>query len=160
MARDGSTHREAAAKVRRRRSRHRKTPRTSSAKARDTPPPHITHSPPQASTSANNKHPQKDARNIDPDAWPALPVAVFKGVKLTRDEWEDITVNPIPRNVQLIHLAGHDVARALVILRKVRSDTKSVPFGDATQYNTWWDFGASVVDGKRQLAFQASVGTD
>lgn len=73
MARDGSTHREAAAKVRRRRSRHRKTPRTSSAKARDTPLPHITHSPPQASTSANNKHPQKDARNIDPDAWPALP---------------------------------------------------------------------------------------
>ncbi|KAH7950565.1 hypothetical protein HPB51_028402 [Rhipicephalus microplus] len=73
MARDGSTHREAAAKVRRRRSRHKKTHRTSSAKARDTPLPHITHSPPQASTSANNKQPQKDARNIDLDVWPALP---------------------------------------------------------------------------------------
>ncbi|KAH8023939.1 hypothetical protein HPB51_019821 [Rhipicephalus microplus] len=73
LARDGSTHREAAAKVRCRRSRHRKTPRTSSAKVRDTPLPHITHSLPQASTSANNEDPQKDARNIDPDAWPALP---------------------------------------------------------------------------------------
>ncbi|KAH8026852.1 hypothetical protein HPB51_026187 [Rhipicephalus microplus] len=76
MARDGSTHREAAAKVRRRRSRHRKPPRTCSAKARDTPLPHITHSPPQASTRATNKHPQKDARNIDPDAWLALPSVI------------------------------------------------------------------------------------
>ncbi|KAH7950641.1 hypothetical protein HPB51_028323 [Rhipicephalus microplus] len=50
MARHGSAHREAAAKVRRRRSRHRKTPKTCFAKARDTPLLHITHSPPQAST--------------------------------------------------------------------------------------------------------------
>ncbi|KAH8008903.1 hypothetical protein HPB51_007559 [Rhipicephalus microplus] len=48
MARYGSTQREAADKVRRRRSRYMKTPRVPSAKARDTPLPHITHSPPQA----------------------------------------------------------------------------------------------------------------
>ena len=74
MVRDGSTHREAAAKVRRRRSRRRRTSRKPTTEARDARAPQTTHPPQQAPISASNKHPKNDTRIIGPpDAWPALP---------------------------------------------------------------------------------------
>lgn len=74
MVRDGSTHREAAAKVRRRRSRRRRTSRKPSTEARDARAPQTAHPPQQAPISASNKHHKNDTRIIGPpDAWPALP---------------------------------------------------------------------------------------
>lgn len=73
MVRDGSTHREAAAKVRRRRSRRRRRSK-STAKPTDAPLPQSSNPPLQASGSTSNTR-AKEHRGITApaDAWPALP---------------------------------------------------------------------------------------
>lgn len=74
MVRDGSTHREAAAQVRRRRSRRRRPLRRPSAEARIEPHQTTTGIPPQASRHADNKSSKQDKSITgSPEAWPALP---------------------------------------------------------------------------------------
>ncbi|KAH6923018.1 hypothetical protein HPB50_020742 [Hyalomma asiaticum] len=87
-------------------------------------------------------------------------VEVSDGVQLTRDEREDIQVDPIPRNIHPVHHAGHREARARAILRSVGSDAKAALFVDAAEYSTRRAFDVSVVDGKGQLVARASVCTD
>ncbi|KAH6945217.1 hypothetical protein HPB50_007567 [Hyalomma asiaticum] len=87
-------------------------------------------------------------------------VEVSDGVQLTRDEREDIQVDPIPRNIHPVHHAGRREARARAILRSVGSDAKAALFVDAAEYSTRRAFGVSVVDGKGQLVARASVCTD
>ncbi|KAH6946130.1 hypothetical protein HPB50_011768 [Hyalomma asiaticum] len=69
------------------------------------------------------------------------------GVQLTRDEREDIQVDPIPPSIHPVHHAGRCEARAQTILRCVGSDAKAVLFVDAAEYSTRRAFGVSVVDG-------------
>ncbi|KAH6933655.1 hypothetical protein HPB50_017420 [Hyalomma asiaticum] len=87
-------------------------------------------------------------------------VEVSDGVQLTRDEREDIQVDPIPRNIHPVHHAGRREARARAILRSLGSDAKAALFVDAAEYSTRRAFGVSVVDGKGQLVARASVCTD
>lgn len=81
-------------------------------------------------------------------------------VQLTRDEREDITVDPIPRKVNPVHHAGRREARPRAIFLKVDSGTETVLFVDAAQCSTRRAFGVSVIDGKGQLVSRASVCTD
>ncbi|KAH7982373.1 hypothetical protein HPB52_004287 [Rhipicephalus sanguineus] len=90
----------------------------------------------------------------------APKMEVSDGVQLTRDEREDIKVDPIPCNIHPVHHAGRREARARAILRSVGSDAKAVLFVDAAEYSTRRAFGVSVVDGKGQLVARASVCTD
>ncbi|KAH6945690.1 hypothetical protein HPB50_009624 [Hyalomma asiaticum] len=90
--------------------------------------------------------------------WPWVEIS--DGVQLTRDEQEDIQVDPIPRNIHPVHHAGRREARARAILRSVGSDAKAALFVDAAEYSTRRAFGVSVVDGKGQLVARASVCTD
>ncbi|KAH6935174.1 hypothetical protein HPB50_004330 [Hyalomma asiaticum] len=73
MVRGGSTHREAAAKVRRGHS-HRRVPSKSMTKPTDEPLPQSSSSPLQASGKASKMLPKKE-RGITgrPETWPALP---------------------------------------------------------------------------------------
>ncbi|KAH6939806.1 hypothetical protein HPB50_021745 [Hyalomma asiaticum] len=87
-------------------------------------------------------------------------VEISDGVQLTRDEQEDIQVDPIPRNIHPVHHAGRREARARAILRSLGSDAKAAIFVDAAEYSTRRAFGVSVVDGKGQLVARASVCTD
>ncbi|KAH6945095.1 hypothetical protein HPB50_007201 [Hyalomma asiaticum] len=86
-------------------------------------------------------------------------VEVSDGVQLTRDEREDIQVDPIPRNIHPVHHAGRRGDRARAI-RSVGSDAKAALFVDAAEYSTRRAFGVSVVDGKGQLVARASVCSD
>ncbi|KAH6947446.1 hypothetical protein HPB50_019035 [Hyalomma asiaticum] len=87
-------------------------------------------------------------------------VDVSDGVQLTRDEREDIQVDPLPRNIHPVHHAVRLEARARAILRTVGSDAKAALFVDAAEYSTRRAFGVSVVDGEGQLVARASVCTD
>ncbi|KAH6940256.1 hypothetical protein HPB50_026452 [Hyalomma asiaticum] len=87
-------------------------------------------------------------------------VEISDGVQLTRDEREDIQVDPIPRNIHPVHHAGRRDARARAILQSVGSDAKAALFVDAAEYSTRRAFGVSVVDGIGQLVARASVCTD
>ncbi|KAH6933253.1 hypothetical protein HPB50_013879 [Hyalomma asiaticum] len=72
-------------------------------------------------------------------------VEVSDGVQLTRDQREDIQVDPIPRNIHSVHHAGR------------RSNAKVALFMGAAEYSTRLAFGVLVVDGKGQLVARASV---
>ncbi|KAL1485902.1 hypothetical protein MTO96_047176 [Rhipicephalus appendiculatus] len=99
-------------------------------------------------------------RILDEAGIAAPRVEVSDGVQLTRDEREDIMVDPIPRNIHPVQHVSRREARARAILRSIGSDAKAALFVDAAEYSTQRAFGVSVVDGRGQLVARASVCTD
>lgn len=75
MVRDGSSHREAAAKVRRRRSRRRRSSRKSTAIAKDAPRPPTVHKLPQTTSNTSSEDPTQKVSNViaSREEWPPLP---------------------------------------------------------------------------------------